>query len=257
MKYLMMVAVVLSMMAADAKLANGPTLSKEEFKEMIYRKTGGKIKQPNVQKGVLVYVNAQTKVPVEWIQANADEFAENVQIEIRVEEGQFELPNPQVAGDASLFIVDDEKLPSLLVAPEQKWAMVNVAPLTSGRGAKEAFLKARVQKELTRGFCMLAGATASNYPNSITGCITKPEQLDRFVNTQLPVDIPERFKEYLKGYGIVPYNLVTYKTACQEGWAPEPTNEVQQVIWEKIKAEQSEKPSNPLTIKPGDKPKGK
>ena len=76
---------------------------------------------------------------------------------------------------------------------------------------------------------MLCGATSSNYPMSLTGCITNPKDLDKFPDCSLPVDVIGRFEEYLKGYGIVPYQLKTYRQACKEGWAPSPTNDIPRV----------------------------
>ena len=37
--------------------------------------------------------------------------------------------------------------------------------------------------------------------------------------------------------GIPQIRRVSYKNACEEGWAPAPTNEFQKAIWEKVKAE--------------------
>ena len=56
--------------------------------------------------------------------------------------------------------------------------------------------------------------------------------------------------------GFAPYRRTTYKRACKEGWAPAPTNDFQRAVWEKIKAEQGEKPTNPIRILPGQKPQG-
>lgn len=225
---------------------SGRKLSREEVHEILYRHNGGKLKIPGIQKGAVTYVNAQTAAPKDWLEQNAQSFAKYAKIDVNVVEGTFDLANPKIVGEATLFIVDDGRLPALLVAPEAKWAMVNVAPLKSGRGSQEAFFSARVKKELTRGFAMLCGATSSNYPNSITGCITSPEQLDKFADCVLPVDVLARFDDYLKGYGVVPYQLATYRKACQEGWAPAPKDDVQKKIWNEV----HEMPTEPITIKP-------
>ena len=37
-----------------------------------------------------------------------------------------------------------------------------------------------------------------------------------------------------------------YRKACEEGWAPQPTNDVQKAIWDKVHA----MPTEPLKIKP-------
>ena len=50
--------------------------------------------------------------------------------------------------------------------------------------------------------------------------------------------------------GITPYRRTTYREACQEGWAPQPTNDVQKAIWEQVKADKERGPTNPITIPP-------
>lgn len=225
---------------------DGRKLSRAEIHEILYRRNGGKIKVPGIQKGVVTYVNAQKKVSKDALEQNANAFADYTKIDVNVVDGAFDLANPKILGNASLFVIDDPKLPSLLIAPESRWAMVNIATLAEGRGEKPAYFNARVQKELTRGFAMLCGAMSSNYPESLTGCVTSTEDLDKFADCQLPVDVLQRFTDYLKGYGVVPYQLKTYREACKEGWAPAPKDDVQKKIWDEI----HELPSAPIAIKP-------
>ena len=221
-------------------------IDRAKLQAAIYKRTGGKLKVPGTQQGTIFYVNAQKKAPVDWLKQNADVFAANAKIDIQVKEGVFSFPAPKIEGNATLFVVDDESMPSILHAPEQRWCMVNVAPLAKGAGEKTAFFAARVQKELTRGFSLLAGSQDSNYPESLLGCITSPEGLDKHADCRLPVDIMARFTPYLAGYGVKPYVLSTYKKACEDGWAPAPTNDVQKVIWDKVHA----MPTEPIKIKP-------
>ena len=221
-------------------------VNRERLNRLMYERNGGKIQRPGTKKGTITYVNAQTSAPVKWLEANAAVFAERCKFNIKVKTGRFEFPSPTVSGEASLFVVDDAKLPVILHAPESRWCMVNVAPLKSGNGSKPQFFAARVQKELTRGFCLLAGAQNSSYPDSLTGCIVNPSDLDKFADCRLPIDVLNRFPSYLKGYGITPEVQSTYKRACEEGWAPAPTNDVQKAIWDKVHA----MPTAPLKIKP-------
>lgn len=235
---------------ATAANPNGKNVAKKidraKLQSVIYKRTGGKLKVPDTQQGTIVYVNAQKKAPVEWLAQNAEVFAKNAKIDIQVKEGAFTFPTPVIEGNATLFVIDDESLPSILHAPEQRWCMVNVAPLSKGAGEKKVFFAARVQKELTRGFALLAGSQDSNYPESLMGCITSSDGLDKHVDCRLPVDVMARFTPYLAGYGVKPYVLSTYKKACEEGWAPAPTNDVQKAIWEKVHA----MPTEPIKIKP-------
>ena len=60
------------------------------------------------------------------------------------------------------------------------------------------------------------------------------------------MDIVQRFWDYMKPLGVLPAQRATYLKACEEGWAPAPTNDVQKAIWEKVHA----MPTEPLKIKP-------
>jgi len=231
--------------------ANGEQLTPEQraerarrFREMRYRNTGGFLPRPGSQNGCVVFVNGQSAAPNEWLQEIADTFAKELKFKVEVANGEFSFPNPEVAGNASVFVVDDPTLPPILSAPESKWAMVNVAPLKNGRGEKPAFFRARCMKELTRGFCLVAGTQDSNYPNALVGCILKPEDLDNHADWRLPVDVLARMKKYSSSFGVTPLEEVSYKTAVQEGWAPQPTNDVQQAIWDKV----HQIPANPMKI---------
>lgn len=214
-----------------------------------YQHTGGMLKRPGEQKGRVVYVNAQKKVPVAWLKRSAGFFADNVKITVDVEDGEFKFPHPKIIGNLTLFVIDDSSLPVLLAAPENRWAMVNVSTL-GGVDVEEPFFQARVEKELTRGFCLLCGAINSNYPMAVVGPVVKVTDLDKFVDAGLPVDVVARFAPYLGPYGVVPYRMTTYKKACREGWAPAPTNDVQRAIFEQVKADKERGPTNPITIPP-------
>lgn len=241
------VASAASIMAVEIKkpaASNGDKPNREQIQEAIYRQTGGKIAVPGSQQGKIVYVNCQKRAAVEALKENAASFIKQTHFAIEVQDGAFTFPNPKVEGNASLFVIDDPAMPALLSAPEDKWAMVNVAKLAVGAGEKPAFFNARVQKELTRGFCLLAGAQNSNYPMSLTGPVTRVEDLDNFADCRLPVDILNRFKPYMEGLGVKPEVLQTYRKACKEGWAPQPTNDVQKAIWSDV----HQLPTKPIKI---------
>ena len=232
------------MMGPDGKPAPVHYVKKGEMERAIYKHQGGRVIVPNSQKGKIAIVNCQKTAPAKWIEQSANAFAAFTKYNVKVEDGAFELPMPKVSGEASLFIVEDEKLPSVLLAPENRWAMINVAPLKTGEGTKEKFLAARIQKEMARGLALLCGAQDSQYPNSLMGCIVKPEDLDQFIDCRLPVDIMGRIAKYPAKYGILPAKEVFYRKACQEGWAPAPTNDIQKAIWDKA----HQIPTKPIKI---------
>ena len=216
-------------------------VDREKLDAIVYKKTGGKIKEPATQKGRFVYVNCQKELPASVLSEHANKIATALKVEIGVEDGAFTLPNPIVKGEACLYIVDDPAMPMSLVAPESRWAMVNLAPLKT---SKKAFFDARVKKELSRGFALLAGGANSQFEMALTGCVVKPEGLDEFASDDIPFDVMRRIESYMRGYGIVPYRLSSYRKACQEGWAPAPTNDVQKAIWDEVHS----LPAKPIKI---------
>jgi len=60
----------------------------------------------------------------------------------------------------------------------------------------------------------------------------------------VPIDMVDFYVTYLKALGVKPAEKTTYRKACREGWAPAPTNEVQQAIWDKV----HQIPANPMKI---------
>jgi hypothetical protein len=235
--------VAITMAVAATALADARTnaagkvrrkLNRAQMEQRWYAKTGGELQVPGSQRGKIVFVNAQDRAGEELIAEVASTFAGSHKLAISVERGAFSLPRPEIRGEASLFIVNDVALPAILHAPEDRWTMVNVARLGEGRGEKRQFFSERVKKEVTRGFCLLAGAQTSNYPNSLLTSVTKPDELDKFLGCRLQFDVQERFVPYLKGLGVTPATFTTYLAACQEGWAPQPTNDVQRAIWDKV-----------------------
>ena len=217
----------------DGKMykASGKRIDRAKLEASMYKRFGGNVKRPGVQKGKLFYLDCQSALDRSVIVSNANFFAKEEKIEIVTEGGSFDLAKPQVRGEATLFIVDDPKLPMSLFAPEARWGMVNVAPLKCD---KPQFFAARARKALSRGFSFLAGAVASQYPHPLMKGMTGPENLDACVYDVPPVDVMKRFPTYLEGYGITPYRMATYRKACEEGWAANPTNDVQKAIWDEV-----------------------
>ena len=143
---------------------------------------------------------------------------------------------------AVVFVVDNATDPAILVAPEDKWAKVNIGKF------KDKNVKSRTQMELLRAFCYLCGGIGSEYNNPLTGFIGNPTQLDDSPIAELPIDVINRCSPYLKQLGVIPYIESTYRKACREGWAPAPTNDVQKAIWEDINATKERGPANALPI---------
>lgn len=222
---------------------------KAYFEKRFLEHTGGKILRPGTRKGIVYYINCQKRAQAEWLEESRDYMSGYSKFNVAIKDGVFDLAAPKVEGNASLFVVDDDKLPPLLVAPECRWAIVNVAPLA--KDAKPAFFEARVKKALTRGFCFLCGASNSQFPRALTGGVTGPADLDKFPDYRLPVDIEKRMASYMEPFGVTPAVMATYRQACKEGWAPAPANDYQKQVADAVakeKAETLKGPKSPRKI---------
>ena len=214
--------------------------------ERILKITGGRLEKPGTQKGEIVYVNCQESAKKEWILEGIDHMVQMTHIKLSLREGRFEFPPPDPVGNLCIYIVDNPKYPMTLIAPEARWALVNVCPL---KADKEAFFKARVLKQMSRTFAALCGAGKSAGSGTLTDPITKAEDLDTHTKDTLPLDVLVRLPNYLAPLGVTPAQVFTYINACKQGWAPQPTNDVQKAIWDKVHAI----PSKPIKIEYNEK----
>lgn len=251
MRTMIMTLAALSTMCAmavtitpDANIATNP----ERYERMM-RATGGLITKPGV--GKIAVINNQDVISDETINSVVGKLVFQTQFDVEVIKGEFAMYAPPSGFKAAVIIANKPELPLSLVAIENLWGLVNVAKL----GDKNIDL--RFTKEFIRVTTVAFGASRSQFTGSPLSSADSVEMLDKFVTDNYTFDCQQSIIRNLTALGMAPATKGTYKKACQEGWAPEPTNEYQRVIWEKVKAEQSEQPSNPLKITPGMKPKGK
>lgn len=72
----------------------------------------------------------------------------------------------------------------------------------------------------------------------------KVADLEVLPNEHIPVDVTIRMNQHTEKFGIPPAIMKPYKIACQEGWAPQPTNDIQRTIWNQA----HQVPDKPITI---------
>lgn len=155
--------------------------------------------------------------------------------------------------DATVEVVFEEKLVnpdlSVLVAPEQGLAYLSAAWLLSDSPDQKT-RERRLYLAVFRATVMAVGAGAASLQPCIMSHVRTLRDLDA---TRLEVPSPDTInviEEGMKKYGIKHRFLVSYRMACKQGWAPQPTNAVQQAIWDEFHA----LPTEPITIKPEVKP---
>ena len=141
---------------------------------------------------------------------------------------------------------------SLSVYPENAIACVNVYGLATD---DIKLYKERLGKEYWRSVGFIFGAYGLQMPGCVLQPVSNAEQLDAIKGRQLG---PNRFNMVLKtsnALGIQMIRTTTYMRACQEGWAPPPTNDVQKAIWNKFKSDKERGPANAIKIEPPRKKK--
>lgn len=237
------VAVIASSYAKEVVSPEELAARKAERQAEFDKRTGGRIVKPGTQQGKIVYANCQSRIPMDWIEESVAYFTKETRFKISIKNNSsFDLMSPKIEGNATLFIIDDDALPTILVAPENRWAFVNIASIAKEQ--RPAFFEARVKKELSRGFAYLCGAANSQYPLSLTRGIVNHKDLDKNVDLGLPVDVLQRFRTYMEPLGVRPAIMSTYLKACREGWAAQPTNDYQRAVWNEVYSI----PDKPMTI---------
>lgn len=250
MKKIMSVGVAFVLAASviaeeSAKIAGAPKATDAKNQVRSFEEaTGGFLKRHSKKTRKIHFINAQKRASDALIESARAKLDNALRVEIAMTTGTFDLSNPKVEGELSLYIVDDEKLPMSLLSPEARWGMVNVAPLAKGRGEKPQFFEARVRKEIARIGCLTYGGIGSDYKQNLLGFVKDAEALDNFATDDLPIDGIQRCERYLKDLGVRQWSRVTYRKACQQGWAPAPTNEYQKAIWDEVHTV----PEKPLKI---------
>ena len=239
-------------MAKESGQAVKPSLTLEERKakhdQLVMEKQGGYVTVRGTPSGSIVVVNAQKRVGVENFDYSSYAAAKWLKGLIKVVEGDAatvanagELKKKHRA-NLAVFIVDDGNLPPSLIAVEAQWAILNVGALAVG-GANEEIVRIRAKNEFSRVMTILCGGFCSQYPAPLMNFVVDVPDLDRCL-AEPPGDMTARIKGYLEKHAIKPEQRVFYRKACQEGWAPAPTNDFQKAIWNQVHSI----PDKPITI---------
>ncbi len=212
-------------------------------------RVGGLLNLRGTPSGKILFVNAQKRVSTEEFKPV---YAMNARRLKGAEAWKDETTAPTMATASSymknekasfaVFIVDDPALPMSLMALESGWAFVNVGALAADN-PKPELLTHRTQVEFARVFSILCGGASSQFPSPIMNTISKPRDLNN-CTYEVPVDVGNKMNAYCENRGVRGVRYTSYARACEQGWAPAPTNDVQKAIWDKVHAT----PKNPMKI---------
>lgn len=228
--------------------------SKEEVQAYLERsrqkRFGGFVRRENSAKGKVVFLNAQKKLPAAAFKHALNEIDKDVHPLFEFKDvPTVKILNPaddiKAAGGAiGVAIVESAEIPAMVIAPENGWAIVNVAALAQGN-PDAATLQRRANLELMRAFALVGGAAFLARDQEVVRVdIRQPSDLDIIKFDSYGEDVKMALSMNLPHLGVTPWLVKTYRQACQEGWAPAPTNEFQKAIWNKV----HELPKNPLKL---------
>ena len=190
-------------------------------------------------------VNAQKKAGTKGIDGAIESMREILSLSFEVVPGECgKTYRPDDRAGVVIVLADADKDTTLLVAPEQAWASISTLALAKDNPTAEV-LDVRVHKEICRALTMVLGAANSMNPTCLMHQVNTLAELDAGL-AKVPCPEPlNKLYSTTRKLGLGRTVRVSYRLACKEGWAPEPTNTVQSAIWE----EYHSKPTEPIRIK--------
>lgn len=239
--------VVVTVSAAVAAPTPSPTkkarMTPEQRDQLIMEKVGGILNAPI--KGKVVRIVNAASVKESTFDYLKRSIANGLMFPLEISAGTGRSMEPP-EGNAGIVVklVDDGELPmTILTAPENASALVNVAALKKDNPTDEV-LEARIHKEVWRALVYTLGGGNTDNPQCPMKSILNLKDLDSLVTRCPSPDVFNRVMRTASRLGIGTARRVSYMRACQEGWAPAPTNKFQQAIWDKA----HEIPKSPMKI---------
>ena len=213
---------------------------------------GGLVSDFPKDAGAFVIVNAQSRVAENQIGCLAQIFRSQFSINIKTFVGKPVDPAAaagelaKLGAKGGIWIVDRAGYPLSLGAVEDGWGILNVSPIFADK-PDAAKANSRFLKAMLRLFASIHGI---GDPTSMPGCVMKPgvgvKGLDDNLCDCYSPEAVSKVGEFLAFAGYKQGRTATYLEACQEGWAPSPTNDVQRKIWKEVHTI----PDQPIQIKP-------
>lgn len=226
-------AIMFVMPAVANAPAQAPSLGKVAL-------SGGMLAAPIKGKTICV-VNNQKRIPVEVVREWAKRVSMLTTVPIQVTDKPLE--NSPVV----ITLLESDEAPRMLIAPEDGWGSINLTKILEG--ASDATALVRFKKEFWRVFSYTLGAGNPMMQPALMRVVRDNENLDAHPYLEPNPELLNVILNGAKSWGLERARIVTYRRACQEGWAPMPTNDVQKAIWERVKAEQSVEPTKAIQIK--------
>lgn len=198
---------------------------------------GGFLYRPKSGYGSFCFINSQTRIARTELEKVRPILAQEIWVKVDFSDKK------DAKAEIVTEIVDRPNESALAIYPDDKRATVNVAALAKDSPTPE-ILASRTRKEMLRAFSFLTGISGGGIPGRLMDVMTDLGRLDA-AKEAAPGELVLRYNSYLQRSGIKPYERVTYREACEEGWAHKPTNSWEQAVWKQV----HEKPTKGLKIK--------
>ena len=226
-------------------------ISKKRAKYVVDIAAQGGIVHEEYKGNVIRIASAQGLVSLETLKTIAGDIQKSISIPVLVEETGDDPDNVKLAKrcfnlgrtGAVVLVVDRVGDPSLVVAPEDSWSVVNVRNLLSD--GKKDKLDRRVRQELWRALAFALNGTDSQMQPCLMTMVRSVGNLDSNPLDALSPEPLFKMQDGCSARNMRPARRGTYRRACEQGWAPQPTNDVQKAIWAEFHA----KPTEPMQIK--------
>ncbi len=249
--FLLCSALMAQVAAPPAKPTAKDPAAGAALRAALLARTGGFVTAP-VTGPTILFLNTQEQPTAEpVIRAVTDALARVLRLPIKMDARVTADPlaaTAKLLNDTNIAVVvvvaNLPGQPTLLIAPENRWALVNCAPL-GGSDVPASLRDERLRKELWRAFGYLMGAGHATSGNCLMQSVRSTAELDALTATGISLENFGRIMTRAKALGIEPQRMSTYRKAVEDGWAPAPTNDVQKTIWNEVKTGAKRQPTPP------------
>jgi len=217
-----------------------PRVMDPALRAKLLAKTGGML-QSAAEGPAVVFLNTQKRVSEQELRPTVDQLHKMLRLSAVLSTKPSDAPVTEAltaladTNTAAVIVIGDSAgYPALLVAPESRWALVNVGAL-AGEGVSAPTLADRTRKEMSRAFGYLMGVAHSNQELCLLKPVLQPADLDGLKAQSLSPESFNKIMAHAQKLGMKPVRASTYRKAVEEGWAPAPTNDIQRAIWNELK----------------------
>ena len=197
------ILVLLLAFAFEIAQAEDPVVTGETFSSDTkgdHPITGGFLTKPiDPLARQIVILNSSTNATDGALRAFADKIITRIRLSVKVANGDY-TSYDNSKGDAVLAVVDKGEM---VVFPKKNLVIIPIGDNLEG--------------SLQEGLLSLCGLNGS----------------EPIIRQNISI------MAWAKSHGLASAKRVAYKKACQEGWAPAPTNDIQKAIWDKVMAEKA------------------